>query len=425
MILQCFLSNSYKKKDDTMKKSVLISALLATTLAMAGDYKYELSPMIGLNLAEGNLGIKNDINNGGYPVFGLELQVNTPDSKLSPEFSVFYSNDVDYLSGRDTSIIRGAFNGVYAFDKQGSITPFLKAGAGYEQVGEENTAISTNPSGFFLDAGAGLKVALLDKLALKLEAVYMAKPGTDNSGFADSNLMTMVGFSYSFGQRELKPAPVAVKKVEPVVAVVVLDGDDDNDGVLNSKDKCPKTLQGAKVNASGCELDDDNDGVANSKDRCQNTPTGVKVDTNGCALDSDKDGVADANDKCPNTPIGGKVNEDGCPETVPLKIHFDNDSANVTDDSAAELNRFADFLTTYTNYHAKIVGHTDSKGSADYNQKLSQKRADAVVSELVKRGVNPEKLTSLGKGESEPIASNTTKEDRAKNRRTEAELTRK
>ena len=375
-----------------MRKTVLIPALIASALAVASDYKYEISPMIGYNLSEGNLGIKNDISNGGHPVFGLEIQANSPDSKLSPEISIFHSEEVDYLNASDTRITRGAFNGVYTFDKQGIVTPFAKAGVGYERVSSE---IVSNESGLFLDAGAGLKIAVMEKLALKLEAIYMAKPNTNNSGYADSNLMTMVGFSYSFGKTQQKPAPVVQEKKEPVVAPVVVDGDDDNDGVPNSKDKCPNTPAGAAVDAHGCELDDDNDGVVNSKDLC------------------------------PNTPAGAPVNESGCPDKFTLKLNFEYDSAKITAGSEEEIEKFAAFLKAYVNYKAIVVGHTDNRGSAIYNQKLSEKRAQAVVNALISKGVNPQQLVAVGKGESDPIASNMLEEGRSENRRIEAQLTRK
>ena len=350
-----------------MKKMLLIPALLGT-LAFAAEYKYEISPMIGLNFAEGNLGIEDDINNGGYPVFGLEVQANTPGSKLSPELSVFYSEGVDYVNGTDTKVARGAFNGVYTFDKQGSVTPFVKAGAGYEEVGEEK---GKNESGFFLDAGAGIKVALMDQLALKLEAIYMAKPNTQNAGFADSNLLTMAGLSYSFGEVPQKPAPVVEKpapapvvaKPVPVAAPVVVDNDTDKDGVVNAKDECPKT------------------------------------------------------------PLGAEVNEFGCAIKAALQINFEYDSFAVTSNSDTELQTYANFLNLHKDHSAKIVGYTDSKGSDAYNQVLSEKRAHAVVAELKKRGVDSKQLSASGKGEANPVASNMTAEGRAANRRIEAELT--
>lgn len=89
--------------------------------------------------------------------------------------------------------------------------------------------------------------------------------------------------------------------------------DSDKDGVMDSKDKCPGTAAGIKVDATGCAKDSDGDGAADSYDRCPGTPRGVSVDATGCPTDSDGDGVADNNDKCPGTAQGVKVDASGCP----------------------------------------------------------------------------------------------------------------
>lgn len=79
--------------------------------------------------------------------------------------------------------------------------------------------------------------------------------------------------------------------------------DADKDGVKDSKDLCPDTPKGVKVDKNGCPIDTDGDGVADDKDLCPDTPAAVnkKVDENGCPLDSDKDSVPDYLDKCPDT----------------------------------------------------------------------------------------------------------------------------
>ena len=104
------------------------------------------------------------------------------------------------------------------------------------------------------------------------------------------------------------PAPVPAPAPAPVAKVV----DSDGDGVPDSKDKCPDTPKGAKVNAQGCELDGDGDGVVDRLDKCPTTPAGRSVNAEGCELDGDGDGVVDALDKCPTTPAGRSVNAEGC-----------------------------------------------------------------------------------------------------------------
>lgn len=393
-----------------MKKILLIPALLLGSLAIADDYKYEISPMVGYNVAEGNLGMKDD----GYFVGGLEAQANTVGSKWSPELSVFGTKNADYkgLGNIDTDILRVAFNGVYTFDEMSSMVPFAKLGAGYETV---NNEVLSNQDGFFADAGAGVKVPLTEAIALKLEGIYMAKLGGNNAGNADSNFMALAGLSFSFG-KVAQAAPA-------VVAPVVVDGDDDKDGVLNSVDQCIYTPEGTPVNAQGCALDDDKDGVSNNLDQCLETPFGEEVDAKGCSLDDDRDGVVNAKDQCLKTPIGVVVNSDGCMKTINLHVNFDHDSAVVRKDQMKEINAYANFLTTYTNYNSKIVGYTDSLGSDAYNQKLSERRAESVKNVLIQEGVDASRLTSAGMGEANPVADNSTKEGRAQNRRIEAEMT--
>jgi len=402
-----------------MKKLLLIPALLAGTLALAEQKKYEISPMIGYNLAEGNFDLEDD----GYLTGGIEVQFNTQDSKISPEFSYLHSVSTDYSAtsskaGKSTQIMRGAFNGVYTFDNIGMVTPFAKAGAGVESV---NTRSYSVDNGFFLDAGAGLKVPFTDYLALKLEAIYMAKLGSNNSGFADNNLIAMAGLTFSFGDYQPKTLPAP--KVVPVI-----EADDDKDGVVNSKDSCIYTPVNVKVDALGCALvtDSDGDGVEDSADKCSKTPNGTTVDAKGCKvdLDLDKDGILNDADLCPNTLIGEVVNSDGCPKEVTLKINFENDATEIKTSSDEAVNTFAEFLKNHENYSAKIVGYTDSRGSASYNKKLSQKRANKVKDVLIAKGVNTSQVTATGMGEENPIADNTTAEGRLQNRRIQAELIR-
>ena len=89
--------------------------------------------------------------------------------------------------------------------------------------------------------------------------------------------------------------------------------DSDNDGVPDYLDKCPNTPEGAKVSINGCPSDSDNDGVPDYLDNCPDTPGNAKVDENGCPLDIDGDGVPDYADRCPNTPEGAAVDNLGCP----------------------------------------------------------------------------------------------------------------
>lgn len=106
--------------------------------------------------------------------------------------------------------------------------------------------------------------------------------------------------------------------------------------------------------------------------------------------------------------------------TVRLKnINFDFDKTTLKRESFTELNRVVDFLNQNPSVEIEIAGHTDSKGSDDYNLNLSQGRTESVVRYLVEQGISEYRLTARGYGETKPIDSNDTDEGRANNRRVE------
>lgn len=183
------------------------------------------------------------------------------------------------------------------------------------------------------------------------------------------------------------------------------------------------------------ELDSDGDGVPDDRDECPNTPAGVAVGENGCPLDSDGDGMADIYDACPNEYGKGP---DGCPEelveevvmegeVVVVKIvetiHFAFDSAAIQPIGKAVLDaRVVPALRANPDVKIRVAGHTDSTGPADYNMGLSLRRAESVRDYLVSQGISITRLSVLGKGEEQPIASNDTTAGRADNRRVEFEI---
>lgn len=168
--------------------------------------------------------------------------------------------------------------------------------------------------------------------------------------------------------------------------------------------------------------DDDRDGVPNSLDKCPNTPKGEKVDAVGCSLpgDSDKDGVIDSEDKCPNTPTGATVNKVGC--WVLNNLNFLTNSAKIEPKGEGVLRDAAKVLKANPGLKVEIQGHTDDVGSAPYNKKLSQARANAVKQHLIKQGIQGARLTTQGYGMEKPVASNATEPGRAENRRVELKI---
>ena len=376
---------------------ITLSALLAATLVSASDFNYEVTPVAGYvwNSTANETNLVNGGAMGGvenHALYGVELQANDLSLfDIKPELSVLYGRDTVNQSavntnGEYTGVLTTMLNGVYEVDTGSFVTPFAKAGLGYEWY------TNTHPSdfdGLVLDAGMGLKADLTKHIALKLEGLYMYKMnnnGVDGSNGEVHNVAALAGLTFSFDEKAVPVVAAAV--AAPVIAAVVAE-----------KPK-PAPVVAAPVAA----------------------PKPVPVIA--APIDSDKDGVFDPKDKCPNTPTGFKVDADGCPLSATLHLNFGFNTNKVVDaDGTTKVTEFANFMKDSPAYKATITGHTDSVGKDAYNQKLSEKRAAIVKDMLVKDGVAADRLTTAGKGESAPVASNKTKQGRAENRRIEVELT--
>jgi outer membrane protein OmpA-like peptidoglycan-associated protein len=154
-----------------------------------------------------------------------------------------------------------------------------------------------------LIAGLGFRLGLSPLVMVRGEGVVNFNRATSDTGTAPntgtrkvsfSNVGVNLGVSVMLGS---KPIP-----------------DSDHDGVLNNRDRCADTPEGAQVDSSGCPADSDSDGVANGVDRCPNTAVGATVDASGCPRDTDNDNIPDGVDKCPDTQAGVLVDAKGCPK---------------------------------------------------------------------------------------------------------------
>lgn len=164
-------------------------------------------------------------------------------------------------------------------------------------------------------------------------------------------------------------------------------------------------------------IDSDGDGVFDDRDLCPGTPLGTIVDASGCDPDPDGDGVRREDDRCPNTPSGVVVNTEGC--WIIGKILFRFDKTDIQKQFKSELKKVSAALGKYPAMQVEIVGHTDSRGSEEYNQKLSVRRSKAVKKSLMSLGVSAERMFESGFGEDRPLNGNETAKERAMNRRVE------
>lgn len=155
-------------------------------------------------------------------------------------------------------------------------------------------------------------------------------------------------------------------------------------------------------------------------------------------MDADGDSVNDCEDKCPATATGTIVGPDGCATKVVIDLRgvnfkYDRPKKGETDiskslaepsaDSVAVLNQAIDTLQRYPQVKVTVAGYTDSKGTDEYNQSLSERRASIVYNYLTSHGIDASRLEGpIGHGETNPIGDNDTDAGRAQNRRTELQV---
>jgi OOP family OmpA-OmpF porin len=184
---------------------------------------------------------------------------------------------------------------------------------------------ATDYTSAVVSAGIGQWIALGGSKFLRWE--YRADHSLADAGLSGQDL-TQPYLSIGFHWRRGAKVPrweSRRRAVEPIAAPVVVDAppaeavepapDSDDDGVPDDQDRCPDTMPGLEVDATGCPRDEDRDGVYDGlgMDKCPGTPEGAVVDIHGCPIDTDGDGVYDGLDRCPDTPPGTAVDAQGCP----------------------------------------------------------------------------------------------------------------
>ncbi len=223
--------------------------------------------------------------------------------------------------------------------------------------------------------------------------------------------------------------------------------DRDGDGIVDHLDSCPDDPEDMDdfEDEDGCpDPDNDIDYILDIDDLCPNSSEDMDgfEDLDGCPeLDNDLDRIVDADDQCPR--IDGQTieetaetyntvdDEDGCPDRGPVrkveggivilkKIHFEYDSDQIKQQSFGILHAVA--MTIKTNPDMGVIevqGHTDERGSAEYNRVLSQRRAEAVLVFLQGDGVAASRLRAMGYGEDMPKSRRHSPAAWAENRRVE------
>ena len=436
---------------------------------------WELSPFGGFTLFDpklrypgSNLPLADDLYLGGRVSYetkgwlGIEVAAGTTPT----------AEDVP-ANGQEYDFFHASGNLVLSPARHRWGTPYLFVGGGVARL---KPASGTKEDTGGIEFGGGVKMWMTDAIGLRFEARDISFKPLQETGTQENfhNVVIGAGLTFAIGgtPRDTDGDGVADKNDKcadtPKGATVDASGcpmDSDGDRVLDGLDKCPGTPKGATVDSTGCSSDADGDGIAEGVDQCPNTPKGAIVDSVGCPIDSDGDGVPDGIDLaagtrfgakvdslgrpldgdgdgvpdgidiCPQTPAGIVVDTTGCSvevierETELLDtglirlqdVNFETGKSTLLPESYTELDIVGGLMVKWPEIRMEVGGHTDSRGSAAKNQKLSEARADAVRTYIIQKYpmLDPKSLTSKGYGSTKPRAPNSSELGRAKNRRVE------
>lgn len=285
---------------------------------------------------------------------GLGFQMT---ERLRAELSTF---DLDPESGAgDVDLDHYRLDMLYDVGRSlGNWQPFVLGGLGNTEFGNDNDSM--------MNLGAGLRLKISDRIEWRTAVRHFSYLGRD---FEDADLGIDTGLLIYLGSRDRAPS---------------------------------RSTAAARPS----------------------TPAQTQPRSEPPVVDSDQDGVPDSGDACPDTPRNYAVDERGCPipveevARVELLVNFEFDRSEVRPQYFDEIEEVANFMAQYPDVVVELEGHTDSTGTDEYNQGLSERRANAVRDVMINRfNVRASRITARGFGESQPATSNSTREGRAQNRR--------
>ena len=188
-------------------RKLLLSLSCVATLYGEQMYLYEVSSVIGVMENGTSTGMNSSL------AYGLQMQYNDIDFFIKPELFYIYSPKTGlHESDATVSSHTLMFNGVYDVEYTALLTPFLKAGAGYQSI--SNNAL-VNTDSFLMSTGAGLKLNIKEQFAIKFETLVTWHD------FHESNILVFGGLDYSFGQEDNTPASeyVADESIETTAKI--------------------------------------------------------------------------------------------------------------------------------------------------------------------------------------------------------------
>ena len=435
-----------------MKKLVFSMAVAGFALTAHAQSDYKKAPTVGIHFALTDFKTAAELRSNGFASVvesGKWSKMNRMNAGMAVSYLQGLGNNIDFGTTLSGTFVTYPVPNKTNYSKRGLLleaaatahlkllsdkyffTPYLTAGIGASKF--------RGYYGAFAPLGLGFQFKLADNVFANINSQYRV-PVTENVAY---HLYHSIGLSQSFPKKKevvVAPPPPPVvtdrdgdgvqdadDKCPDVAGLASLQGcpDRDGDGIADGDDKCPDVAGLGKY--QGCPIPDtDKDGINDEQDKCPTQPGVARYQ--GCPIpDKDNDGVNDEEDKCPDRP--GPASNQGCPEIAKeviekvnyaaKNVFFATGSYKLLPKSYKALNDVAALMQGDESLMLDIDGHTDDTGAEDKNQTLSEKRATAVKTYLVSKGVAESRLYATGYGEAKPVADNKTAAGRAKNRRTE------
>ena len=354
--------------------TLLIASFVLAGTALAGQREgaFSLSPMVGYHVFEGDQNT-DDAFSGG---FALGYNVT---KHWAAEIDLHYTpTETDMFGPADVDVDVWTFgmNALYHFNPEGTLVPYVTAGFGGMVFSADN---SFEDKDYMMNWGVGAKYFVSKDMALRLEARHVIDLHSDrdwdrdstDSDKTDNNLLALAGLYWQFGGAAEPTPPPA---------------DSDGDGIPDIRDKCPDTPFGVMVDAVGCP------------------PAPKPVPQPAPAPPVAKPAPAPV-------PVTKEI--------ITFNLLFDFDKHDIKEEMIPVLEQAKSILDEDPVATFMVLGHTCSIGTNDYNQGLSERRANSVKSWLVNNGIKAERLEAIGYGESQPKYDNGTREGRKNNRRVE------
>lgn len=401
------------KRLSTLLVAIAGVGMCLPAAAQLDDERFYVAPSFSYSIADAD----RLSSNGLGAQIGIGRQLN---QALAVELTGFFNRFSGDFSDQ-TGEFKGIGIGANMFPISDRPDFFLRGALHYGRTSDQPcnvqpgfTSCRQNYDSIVFDVGAGalLRPRLLQFInegtALRLEAVYRMDSHEEgsagrgrSSAFYDG--VFSVGLQIPIGRLMPEEEPEEVRVVEA------------------ERPQCPdypdlRIPEDEPVDARGCPPDSDGDGVPDFLDQCPGTPPGTPVDEVGCPLPLSQ---------CRPPFPGEEVDRRGCAtdDTVVLRgVTFEFDSDRITPDARVILDGVADTMVAEPGIIVEIGGHTDSLGSAAYNKRLSERRANSVRDYLLRRGVAARQLEARGYGEEQPIADNDTEDGRELNRRVELRI---